>query len=104
MSPEWVPRFLLLYTSTDEARAGIPAVFPAHSAYADRFRAEHPGALLMLGPVPDAASGEFGALGVFTDRDAAEQFAAADPFVTEGVVTSWQIRAWLLAPEQENEA
>lgn len=98
MTPEWVPHYLLLYTSTDEARRGLPALFPEHSSYADRFREENPGVLLMLGPVADAVSGEFGALGVFRDRSGAETFAVGDPFVTSGVVTSWTVRMWLVAP------
>lgn len=51
----------------------------------------------MLGPVQDAAPGEFGALGVFTDKDAAERFAAADPFVVGGAVTDWTVKTWLLS-------
>ena len=48
--PEWLPRYVLLYESPPEARAKVPAFFAAHSAYADEFRARHPGALLMIGP------------------------------------------------------
>jgi hypothetical protein len=68
----------------------------AHQArlrqFADR------GVLLMAGPLDDPPSGA--ALAVFTTREAAEEFAAEDPFVTGGVVASWRIRPWreVLAP------
>jgi hypothetical protein len=35
-----------------------------------------------------------GALGVFTTREAAEGFVAGDPFVTEGIASSWHIHEW----------
>lgn len=103
MTAQWLPRYLLIYFSTEEGRAKVPELFPAHQDYADRFRRERPGALLMLGPIQDAAPGEFGALGVFTDKDAAERFAEADPFVVGGTVTEWTVRTWLLSVEPEVE-
>jgi len=33
-------------------------------------------------------------MAVFTTREAAEEFAAADPFVLNGVVTGYQIKGW----------
>lgn len=94
MTAQWLPHYLLIYSSTEQARAKVPELFPAHQAHADRFRQEHPGVLLMLGPVQDA---EFGALGVFTDKYGAERFAAADPFVVGGAVTDWTVKTWLLS-------
>lgn len=35
-----------------------------------------------------------GALAVFTTRADAERFAAADPFVTEGLVGGWRMLRW----------
>jgi hypothetical protein len=37
------------------------------------------------------------ALGVFTTRAAAEEYAIGDPFVLNGVVRNWHIREWLEA-------
>jgi uncharacterized protein YciI len=34
------------------------------------------------------------ALLVFTDGTAAEAFAAADPYVTSGLVRGWRVRPW----------
>jgi hypothetical protein len=63
-------------------------LFPAHQArwkgYAER------GELLMIGPYAEAD----GAMGIFTTREAAESFVAADPFVLEGCVKRWYIREW----------
>jgi uncharacterized protein YciI len=36
---------------------------------------------------------------IFTSREAAETFAASDPFVTEGVIASWTVRLWLTSPQ-----
>jgi uncharacterized protein YciI len=35
-------------------------------------------------------------MNVFTTQSAAEEFAASDPFVTEGVVASWAVRTRLI--------
>jgi uncharacterized protein len=37
---------------------------------------------------------EEGAMTVFTTRAAAEEFAANDPFVVNGVVARWHVREW----------
>jgi uncharacterized protein YciI len=97
--PQWLTRYLLLYESPPEARARIPAFFPAHNAYATAFRSLHPGVLVMIGPFPEPEEGQPGAMSIFTSREAAEEFAASDPFVVNGVVDRWRIRAWLVSPE-----
>ena len=33
-------------------------------------------------------------MAVFTNREAAEEFAATDPFVLQGVVRRWRIVEW----------
>jgi len=47
--------------------------------------------LLMVGAFADRN----GAMGIFTSREAAAEFAAGDPFVVNGVVRSWLIREWM---------
>lgn len=94
-TPQWTERFVLLYFSDDAARTRIPQVFPAHHAYTLAFMDEHPGQLLLTGPFAEPVPGEPGAMNIFTTRDAAEEFAASDPFVIEGVATSWTVRTWL---------
>ncbi len=95
--PAWTERFVLLYFSGPDGRARVPAVFPAHHAYTEAFRAARPDELLLTGPFAEPVEGAPGAMNVFASRDAAEEFAAADPFVTEGVVERWQVRTWLTA-------
>ena len=46
----------------------------------------------MIGVFTDVQSD--GAMAVFTTREAAEEFARADPFVTEGVVQEWRVLEW----------
>ena len=51
------------------------------------------GALLMAGAVGEPIEG---ALLVFTaeDQSVVEEFVTQDPYVTEGLVTAWQLRPW----------
>ena len=53
----------------------------------------------MIGPF---ANPKGGAMEIFTTREAAEAFAAGDPFVTQGAVKSWRILVWAeaIVPEQ----
>jgi len=70
---------------------------PAHLA-AHRLRwAEfgRRGELLMIGPFANAQ--EEGSMGIFTTREAAEEFVRGDPFVLNGVVRNWFIRDWIEA-------
>ena len=62
----------------------------AHVARLHEFRDR--GVLLMAGPLDEPMDGD--AMGVFTTREAAEEFIAGDPFVVNGVVASWTIRPW----------
>jgi len=64
--------------------------YPAHSARVDEFARR--GDLLMIGTLQEPMNGE--AMGVFTTREAAEEFATGDPFVLGGVVADWTVRAW----------
>ena len=62
--------------------------FPAHKAWYEGFH--HRGDLLVLGVFDDPQRN--GSMAVFRARQAAEEFAAGDPFVRHGVIRSWQIR------------
>ena len=82
--------YVLLYASADDVATKAPPVFPAHQA---RLRDFHErGELLMVGTLEDAQSD--GSMAIFRSREAAEEFAAGDPFVLEGVVRSYEVRAW----------
>lgn len=99
--PQWTRRLVLLYFSSESGRARVPEVFPAHHDYTVAFQSESPGELLLTGPFEESEPGQPGAMNVFTTREAAERFAERDPFVTEGVVASWKVRAWLTGSAAE---
>jgi len=61
----------------------------AHSAWLDEFYER--GVLLMAGAFANPAEGY---MAVFTDREAADEFIQGDPFVANGIVSSWTLRDW----------
>ena len=79
-------RYVMFYETGDLSLA--PVHFPAHQARYQQFMRR--GVLLALGPFTDTR----GSMSVFTTRAAAEEFAAGDPFVINGVVSKWHIRQW----------
>jgi uncharacterized protein YciI len=83
-------RYVLLYESAADVRSKAPVHFAAHRAYWDGFRAR--GELLMIGTFGDPQTE--GSMAIFSTRAAAEEFVKGDPFVLNGVVSSWQIRDW----------
>lgn len=86
-------KYVMWYESNPEGLEKARANFPAHRARLDEFHGR--GTLLMAGPLVDPAgipSG--GAVGVFTSREAAEEFIEGDPFIVNGVVSTWSVLAW----------
>jgi uncharacterized protein YciI len=90
-------KYVLQYQSSPEVLKLAPIHNPAHRVWWQKFR--DTGTLLMIGPFADPTQG---AMGVFTTRAAAEEFAAGDPFVLNGVVSSWLVREWIevVVPEE----
>ena len=83
-------KYVLFYESADDVRTRAPAHFAAHRAWYEEFHAR--GDLLMLGTFEDPQ--QDGAMSIFRTRAAAEEFAAGDPFVRNGVVRSWHVHGW----------
>lgn len=81
--------WLIRYTLAPDYLARRPAHRDAHLALA--WAAADRGALLLGGAVGDPPEE---ALLLFTDRGAAESFAAADPYVANGLVTGWRVLPW----------
>jgi len=79
-------RYILFYRSGDLSLAAEH--FPPHKARYTEFMQR--GELLALGPFSDGS----GSIAVFSSRESAEEFAAGDPFVLNGVVSTWTIREW----------
>ncbi len=85
------PMHLLLeYTLADDYLERRAALREDHLALARE--AHERGELLLAGALPDPYDR---ALLVWTaPRDVVERFAAADPYVTHGLVTGWTVRPW----------
>jgi len=83
------PKYLMTYETTPEGLAKAREHLAAHRERLDLFHAR--GSLLMAGPLLDT-SGR--ALGVFTTREAAEEFIRDDPFIVHGVVARWTVVEW----------
>ncbi len=88
-------KYVMFYELTADGMSKAQVNFPAHQSRLNEFHRN--GTLLMAGPygVPP-----LGALAIFASRDAAEAFAADEPFVVNGVVSKYSIHAWAeaLAP------
>ena len=83
--------WLLFYDVVDDY---VERRAPLRADHLARAQAAHErGELLLAGALADPPDG---AVLVFAGDDAsvAEDFATADPYVTNGLVTSWRVRAW----------
>jgi uncharacterized protein YciI len=85
-------KYVLYYQSSPDVATLAPLHGAAHRASWKEYLSN--GTLLMIGPF---ANPREGAMAVFTTREAAEEFAKGDPFVLNGVVTSWVVREWMEA-------
>jgi uncharacterized protein len=83
-------KYVLFCESADDVVSRAPPHFPAHRARLDDFHAR--GKLLMVGTFSNPQ--EEGSMAIFTTREAAEEVAAGDPFVVNGVVRDWHVREW----------
>ena len=82
-------KYVLLYESAQVASSKAPKHGKAHQARLDDFRSR--GSLVMTGSFTNP---EDGSMSIFTSREAAEEFIREDPFVVNGVITSWHIGEW----------
>ncbi len=85
-----MPYFTLTYEVVDDFLNQRTPFRPAHLKEVREANAR--GELIMAGALGEPA----GALLVFraADKSVAENFAKADPYVNEGLVTSWSVRPW----------
>lgn len=91
MGLELTPHLALFYEYVENA---IEARKPFREAHLDAARAAKAAGLL----VTSGALGDppHGGLFIFAgeDRAAVERFAEADPYVLNGIVTSWRVEPW----------
>jgi uncharacterized protein len=81
--------YVLLYEMAPGGLAKVPENYPRHRALIDEFHERE--VLVAAGPMGNPPEG---ALSIFTSREAAEDFAASDPFVTSGAVGTWRVLEW----------
>ncbi|WP_456824262.1 YciI family protein [Cellulomonas sp. P5_E12] len=83
-------KYVVLYESGPEVLSLAPVHMEAHTAHYLDFATR--GLLTAIGTFerPEAN----GSMCVLVSREAAEQFAATDPFVVNGVVRSYRVLAW----------
>jgi len=82
-------KYIAFYEVAAEALPNVMTHFPAHRARLDDFHSR--GLVIAAGPYGNPPEG---AMGIFPTREAAEEFVAGDPFVTNGVVAKWRIVEW----------
>lgn len=83
-------KYVLFYESGEDVASKAPAFFPAHQARLDEFHGR--GVLLMVGTFENPQDN--GSMAIFSDREAASEFARGDPFVVNGVVERWRVLEW----------
>lgn len=82
-------KYVLSYRPAAGGLEKVAANIAGHRAHWAEYVAN--GTLVAIGPFADPREG---AMGIFRTRESAESFAKSDPFVTNGVVESWQIQEW----------
>jgi uncharacterized protein len=82
-------KIVSFYEMAPGAMSRLKEHYPAHRARLDEFRAR--GVVLGAGPLGNPPEG---AMGIFTTREAAEEFVRGDPFVTNGLVSKWRLVEW----------
>ncbi len=84
--------FLLFYVASDDYLERRPAFRDAHLEKA--WASNAAGDLVLGGALADPLDGAV-LLFAGETRAVAEAFARADPYVTNGLVSSWHVREWL---------
>jgi len=85
-------KIVSFYEMAPDALPRVMPLFPEHRTRLEEFHAR--GVLIAAGPLGNPPEG---AMAIFTTREAAEAFIQDDPFVTQGVVSSWRLVEWKAA-------
>ena len=81
-------KHVLIGQSSGVSRDEVMVVFPRHKVVVEAFIER--GDVVGIGPFGDG-----GNMAIFRSKEAAEAFAAHDPFIVEGLIASFVIRPWL---------
>jgi uncharacterized protein YciI len=82
-------KIVSFYEMAPDALSKVRVHYPMHRARLNEFHAR--GVLLAAGPLGNPPEG---AMGIFTTREAAEEFIKGDPFIINGLVTKWRLVEW----------
>jgi uncharacterized protein YciI len=82
-------KIVSFYEMAPDALSKVRVHYPMHRARLDEFHAR--GVLLAAGPLGNPPEG---AMGIFTTREAAEEFIKGDPFIINGLVSKWRLVEW----------
>ena len=82
--------YILFYEVVDDYLAKRAPFRDQHLTYARQ--AYERGELTLAGALATPADG---AVLVFSTKEAAERFPKSDPYVINGLVTTWRIREWM---------
>ena len=81
-------KYVLIGQATGASMDEIMAVYPRHKVILDQYLGR--GDIIGVGPFADG-----GNMAIFRSQEAAEAFAAEDPFALEGLIAGYTIRPWL---------
>lgn len=84
--------YLLFYEKAPDHAEREPLLQAEHLTHV--LAAVERGELILGGPLGDPVDGANVLLFQTDSPEVAKQFAAADPFVTQGIVTRWHVRTW----------
>ena len=82
-------KIVSFYEMAPGAFSKLKEHYPAHRARLDEFHSR--GVLIAAGPFSNPSEG---AMGIFSTREAAEEFIQGDPFVKNGLVSKWRLVEW----------
>ena len=88
MSTPAMTKHVVIGTSSGTSMDAVMAVYPRHKSIVDAFVER--GDVIGIGPFGDG-----GNMAIFRSLEAAEAFTAQDPFILEGLISSFVIRPWL---------
>ncbi len=80
---------VVFYESSNVPMERIMEVYPRHKQLVDTFSQQ--GKIIAIGPFANPSGGS---MGVFTDKESAEEFIRQDPFIKEGLVGKVTLKEW----------
>ncbi len=80
---------VVFYESSNAAMEKVMDVYPRHKLLVDEFAKQ--GKIIAIGPFANPSGGS---MGVFKDKESAEDFIKQDPFVKEGLVGKITLKEW----------